>query len=91
MADLYIMPSISEPFGITPLEAMRNDTPVIISKQSGSQALLNKLIGDQIPTTKQAAAAAKALAEAQRSAGEKRKQLSALSESKQAREADASA
>lgn len=35
MADLYIMPSVSEPFGITPLEAMRNDIPVIISKQSG--------------------------------------------------------
>jgi len=30
MADLYIMPSISEPFGITPLEAMRNNTPVIL-------------------------------------------------------------
>ncbi len=35
MADVYVMPSVSEPFGITPLEAMRNGTPVIISKQSG--------------------------------------------------------
>ena len=35
MADVYVMPSVSEPFGITPLEAMRNSTPVIISKQSG--------------------------------------------------------
>ncbi|MFC1801643.1 glycosyltransferase family 4 protein [Nanoarchaeota archaeon] len=35
IADLYIMPSISEPFGITPLEAMRNHTPCLISKQSG--------------------------------------------------------
>jgi glycosyltransferase involved in cell wall biosynthesis len=35
VADLYIMPSVSEPFGITPLEAMRVGTPVIISKQSG--------------------------------------------------------
>jgi glycogen synthase len=35
MASLYVMPSISEPFGITPLESMRNGTPVLISKQSG--------------------------------------------------------
>jgi glycogen synthase len=35
MADVYVMPSVSEPFGITPLEAMKNGTPVIISKQSG--------------------------------------------------------
>jgi len=35
MADLYIMPSVSEPFGLTALEAMKNNTPVIISKQSG--------------------------------------------------------
>ncbi len=40
MADLYIMPSVSEPFGITPLEAMRNDVPVIISKQSGVSEIL---------------------------------------------------
>ena len=35
MADLYVMPSVSEPFGIAPLEAMQHDVPVIISKQSG--------------------------------------------------------
>ena len=40
MADLYVMPSISEPFGITPLEAMRNNTPVLISKQSGVSEVL---------------------------------------------------
>lgn len=40
MADLYVMPSVSEPFGITPLEAMRNNTPVIISKQSGVSEVL---------------------------------------------------
>jgi len=40
MADLYVMPSVSEPFGITPLEALGNDVPVIISKQSGVSEVL---------------------------------------------------
>lgn len=44
MADLYVMPSISEPFGITPLEAMRNNTPVLISKQSGVSEVLNHVL-----------------------------------------------
>ncbi|MEK6943620.1 MAG: glycosyltransferase family 4 protein [Nanoarchaeota archaeon] len=35
MADLYVMPSVSEPFGIAALEAMRNGTPLLVSKQSG--------------------------------------------------------
>jgi len=44
MADLYVMPSVSEPFGITPLEALRNNVPVLISKQSGiAEKLRNAL------------------------------------------------
>lgn len=43
-ADLYVMPSVSEPFGITALEAVKNGTPVLISKQSGvSEVLRNSL------------------------------------------------
>lgn len=43
-ADLYVMPSVSEPFGITPLEAIKNGTPVLISKQSGvSEVIVNAL------------------------------------------------
>jgi len=34
-ADLYVMPSVSEPFGITALEAAANETPALVSKQSG--------------------------------------------------------
>jgi glycosyltransferase involved in cell wall biosynthesis len=40
LADLYVMPSVSEPFGITPLEALRQNVPVLISKQSGISELL---------------------------------------------------
>lgn len=47
MADCYVMPSVSEPFGIAPLEAMRADVPVIISKQSGvSEVLVHALKAD---------------------------------------------
>lgn len=41
MSDVYIMPSVSEPFGISPLEAMKSNVPVIISKQSGVAEVLD--------------------------------------------------
>ena len=44
LADLYVMPSVSEPFGIAPLEAMGHDVPVLISKSSGvSEVLVHAL------------------------------------------------
>jgi len=44
IADLYVMPSVSEPFGIAPLEAMSHDVPVLISRRSGvSEVLMHAL------------------------------------------------
>jgi len=43
-SDIYIMPSVSEPFGISPLEAMQCRIPVIISKQSGVSEVINHAI-----------------------------------------------
>jgi glycosyltransferase involved in cell wall biosynthesis len=40
MADVYVMPSVSEPFGIAPLEAISHDVPVIISRTSGVAEVL---------------------------------------------------
>lgn len=40
MSDVYIMPSVSEPFGISPLEAMRSGVPAVISNQSGAAEVL---------------------------------------------------
>ncbi|GIM51149.1 glycosyl transferase [Capnocytophaga cynodegmi] len=43
-SDVYVMPSVSEPFGISPLEAMRSGVPTIISKQSGVAEVLDHAI-----------------------------------------------
>jgi glycogen(starch) synthase len=44
IGDLFVMPSVSEPFGLTPLEAIQYGTPSLISKQSGvSEVLTNCL------------------------------------------------
>lgn len=44
LSDVYIMPSVSEPFGISPLEAMKSNVPVIISKQSGVAEVLTHAV-----------------------------------------------
>lgn len=43
-SDVYVMPSVSEPFGISPLEAMQMGVPSIISKQSGCAEILSHVI-----------------------------------------------
>ncbi len=44
LTDVFVMPSVSEPFGIVPLEAMQSKVPVIISNQSGVSEILENAI-----------------------------------------------
>ncbi|MBN2635207.1 MAG: glycosyltransferase family 4 protein [Prolixibacteraceae bacterium] len=44
LTDVFVMPSVSEPFGIVPLEAMQSKVPVVISKQSGVAEILKNTI-----------------------------------------------
>jgi glycosyltransferase involved in cell wall biosynthesis len=44
LADIYVMPSVSEPFGISPLEALALDVPVIVSRQSGVSEVLHNAL-----------------------------------------------
>lgn len=44
LADLYVMPSVSEPFGIAPLEAMSHNVPALISRSSGVSEVLSHVL-----------------------------------------------
>ena len=43
-ADLLVMPSVSEPFGLVPLEAIQNGTPALVSKQSGVSEVMKHIL-----------------------------------------------
>jgi glycogen synthase len=55
MADLYVMPSVTEPFGIAPLEAISHGVPVIISKSSGVSEVLEHVLKVDFWDTKEMA------------------------------------
>lgn len=56
LSDLYVMPSVSEPFGISPLEAMLYDVPVILSRQSGVAEILKHALKVDFWDTRELAA-----------------------------------
>lgn len=44
IGDVFVMPSVSEPFGLTPLEAISYGTPSVISKQSGISEVIQNCL-----------------------------------------------
>lgn len=42
--NLFVMPSVSEPFGLTPFEALAQKTPALISKQTGVSEILHSVL-----------------------------------------------
>lgn len=56
LADVFVMPSVSEPFGLVPLEALANKTPVIVSKQSGVSEVLQHALKVDFWDTEETAA-----------------------------------
>ena len=44
ISDVFVMPSVSEPFGLVPLEAMRSNVPTIVSNQSGAAEILKHAV-----------------------------------------------
>ncbi|MBN1175851.1 glycosyltransferase family 4 protein [Candidatus Woesearchaeota archaeon] len=41
LSDVFVLPSLLEPFGVTPLEAMSKDTPTVVTKQSGVSEVID--------------------------------------------------
>lgn len=56
MADVYVMPSVSDPFGLTALEAMTCGTPVLVSRQTGVSEMLSHCLKVDFWDTREIAA-----------------------------------
>ena len=55
LADVYVMPSVSEPFGLTALEALQQDTPVIVSKHAGVGEVVRHVLRADVDDTNELA------------------------------------
>jgi len=56
MADVYVMPSVSDPFGLTALEAMTCGAPVLVSRQTGVSEMLSHCLKVDFWDTREIAA-----------------------------------